>query len=162
MGSIPKGFADPIRKILYVDVSLGFIWTELARASSLARKINLKPRSLVSISHCTIDEVWIKVAKTSQEWNFGLLAVSPKSLFIGFFDYVERRGRISIGTALLVYKQAGFNPQVLITDSLPIYKVVVSYFKTCLHQLCTTHARGKMARIIKDLISSRQRKTSSF
>ena len=103
----------------------------------------------MSISHCTIDKVWIKMAKRSQEWNFGLLAISPKSLFISFFDYIERRGRI--GTPALKYKQAGFNPQVLITDLLPTYRAVASYFKICLHQLCTTHARRDIARIIKNL-----------
>jgi len=87
-----------IRKILYVNVSLGFIYAELTKVSSLAREINFKVRSLVSISHCTVDEVWIKVAKTAQSWNFGLLGVSFKSLFISFFDYVERRDEASIGT----------------------------------------------------------------
>jgi len=131
---------------LYVDVSLGFIYAELTRVSSLAREINSKVRSLVSISHCTVDEVWIKVAKTAQSWNFGLLAVSFKSLFISFFDYVERRDETSLG-----YKEEGFNPYVIVTDLLPTYRTVTSYFKTCLHQLCTTHTRRDIARIIKDL-----------
>jgi len=142
---------DCVCKVLHVDISLGFIYTELTKASFLARRINSKVRSLVNISHCTIDEVWIKVAKTAQNWNFGLLGVSPKSLFISFFDYVERRDEASIGTAVLGYKQTGFNPQVLITDLLPTYRVVASYFKTCLHQLCTIHARRDITRIIKDL-----------
>ncbi|RLE06825.1 hypothetical protein DRJ00_09130 [Candidatus Aerophobetes bacterium] len=86
----------------------------------------------------------------------------PLNLFylLVFFDYIERRGRI--GTPALKYKQAGFNPQVLITDLLPTYRVVASYFKICLHQLCTTHARRDIARIIKNLISLRQRKIGSF
>jgi len=134
-----------------VNVSLGFIYAELTRVSSLAREINSKVRSLVSISHCTVDEIWIKVAKTCQDWNFGLLGVSPKSLFISFFDYVERRDEASIGTAILGYKEEGFNPYVLVTDLLPTYRTVASYFKTCLHQLCTNHARRDIARIIKDL-----------
>lgn len=146
-----RALQDCIRKILYVDVSLGFIYTELTRVSSLAREINFKVRSLVSISHCTIDEVWIKVAKTYQDWNFGLVGVSPKSLFISFFDYVERRDEASIGTAILGYRQEGFNPNVLITDLLPTYRTVAGYFKACLHQLCTTHGRRGIARIIKDL-----------
>lgn len=130
-----RALQDCIRKILYVNVSLGFIYAELTRVSSLAREINSKVRSLVSISHCTVDEIWIKVAKTCQDWNFGLLGVSPKSLFISFFDYVERRDEASIGTAILGYKEEGFNPYVLVTDLLPTYRTVASYFKTCLHGL---------------------------
>jgi len=86
-----RSLKDCLRKILYVDVSLGFIYTELKRIASLARKINSKVKALVNIFHCTIDEVWIKVAKTAQNRNFGLVGVSPKSLFVSFFDYVERR-----------------------------------------------------------------------
>ena len=109
---------------MYVDVSLGFIYAELTRVSSLAREINSKVRSLVSISHCTVDEVWIKVAKTAQSWNFGLLAESFKSLFISFFDYVERRDEASIGTAILRYKEERFNPYVIVTDLLSTYRTL--------------------------------------
>jgi len=94
--------------------------------------------------------MWIKVAKTNQDWNFGLLAVSPKSLFIGFFDYIERRNEASIGS-FLGYKEEGFNPNVLMTDFLPTHRAVAGYFKACLHQLCTTHGRCGIARIVKDL-----------
>ena len=91
------------------------------------------------------------MAKTYQDWNFGLLGVSPKSLFISFFDYVERRDEASIGTAILGYKEEGFNPNVLITDLLPTYRVVADYFKACLHQLCIIHGRRGIARSVKDL-----------
>jgi len=63
---------------------------------------------------------------------------------------VERRDEASIGTAILGCKEEGFNPYVLVTDLLPTYRTVASYFKTCLHQLCTNHARRDIARIIKD------------
>jgi len=114
-----------------VDVSLGFICIKLRRVSFLARKINLKARS--------------------QSWNFGLLAVSSKSLFISFSDYVERRDETGIGIVVLGYREEGFNPHVLISDLFPPYKVVASYFKTCLHQLCITHRRRDIAKMIKDL-----------
>jgi len=64
---------------------LGFIYKELARSSQIAEKINSKISRLVALSHCVMDEVWIKVAKTGEAWNFGFLAVSPESLFISFF-----------------------------------------------------------------------------
>jgi len=41
---------DCIRKILCVDVSLGFIYKELMRVSQIAERINLKVSSLVSFS----------------------------------------------------------------------------------------------------------------
>jgi len=99
--------------------------------------------------------------QNSLKLDFGLLGVSPKSLFISFFDYVERRDEASIGTAIIGYKQEGFNPNILVTALLPTYRTVASYFETCLYQLCTTHARRDIARIIKDLISSRPRRISS-
>jgi len=65
---------------LCVDISLGFIYKEPTRVSQIAERINLKVSSLVSLSHCVMDEVWIKEAKIKEAWNFGLLAASPKSL----------------------------------------------------------------------------------
>jgi len=52
-----------------------------------------------------IDEVWIKVAKTKETWNFGFLAASPKSLFISFFDYVGKRDEPSMGISLFGFYQ---------------------------------------------------------
>ena len=83
--------------------------------------------------------------------SFGLLAVSPKSLFISFFDYVERGDEESWGTAVLGCKQEGFNPHILVTDLLPTYRVVASYFKTYLYQLCTNHARRDITKIFRNL-----------
>jgi len=83
-----RALQDCIHKILCVDLPLGFIYKELTRVSQIAERINLKVSSLVSLSHCVMDEVWIKVTKTKEAWNFGFLATSPKSLFIGFFNYV--------------------------------------------------------------------------
>ena len=48
---------DCIRKVLYVDVSLGFIYSEVARVSQIAERINLKVSSIVNPSHCAMDEV---------------------------------------------------------------------------------------------------------
>jgi len=52
-----------------------------------------------------------------QDKSFGLLAVSFKSLFISFFDCVETWEKISIGTAVLGYKEEGLDPHVLTTES---------------------------------------------
>jgi len=64
-----------------VDVSSGFIYKELTRVAQIAERINLRVSSSVSLSHRVMDEVWIKVARTKETWNFGFLAASPKSLF---------------------------------------------------------------------------------
>jgi len=130
---------------------LGFIYGELRRASQIAGRINLKVSSLVSLSHCVMDEVWIKVARTKEAWNFGFLAVSPKSLFISFFDYMAKRDEVSMGIKVLEHKQKGFNPSVLTSDLLPTYRAISGYFSSCLHQLCTNHARCIIARITKNL-----------
>jgi len=100
-----------------------------------------------------MDEVWIKVARTGEAWNFGFLAVSPKSLFIGFFNYVAKRDEVSMGIKVLEQKEMGFNPSILISDLLPTYRAIAGYFSFCLHQLCTTHARRIISRIIKNLPS---------
>ena len=71
---------------------MGFIYGELRRASQIAERINLRVSSVVSLSYCVIEEIWIKVAKTKEVWNFGFLATSLKSLFISFFDYMAKRG----------------------------------------------------------------------
>jgi len=128
---------DCIHKILYVDVPLGFIYGELARVSQIGERINSKISSLVNLSHCVMDEVWIKVAKTGETWNFGFLAVSPKSLFIGFFNYVARRDEPSMGIKVLEHKERGFNPSILTSDLLSTYRAIAGYFSFCLHQLCT-------------------------
>ena len=86
-----RGLEDCIRKVLCVDMSSGFIYGELRRISQIAERINSKTSSLVSLSHCVRYEVWIKVAKTKEAWNFCFLAASPKYLFIGFFDYMAKR-----------------------------------------------------------------------
>ncbi len=99
-----------------VDVSLGFIYKELTRVSQIAERINLKVSSLVNLSHCVMDEVWIKVARTKETWNFGFLAASPKSLFISFFDYVAKRDEPSMGIKTLEHKGRGFNPSILTSD----------------------------------------------
>jgi len=51
---------------LCVDVSLGFIYGELRRVAQIAERINLKVFSLIDLSHCVMDEVWIKVARTKE------------------------------------------------------------------------------------------------
>jgi len=66
---------------------------------------NLKTSSLVALSHCVMDEVWIKVAKTKEAWNFGFLAASPKSFFISFFDYMAKRDEVSMGIKVLEHKE---------------------------------------------------------
>jgi len=146
-----RALQDCIRKVLYVDVSLGFIYSELTRVSQIAGRINQKLSSVVSLSHCVMDEIWIKVAKTKEAWNFGFLAVSPKSLFISFFDYMAKRDEVSMGIKVLEHKERGFNPSVLTSDLLPTYRAISGYFSNCLHQLCTNHARRIIARIIRDL-----------
>ena len=98
-----------------------------------------------------MDEVWIKVAKTEEAWNFGFLAVSPKSLFISFFDYMAKRDEVSMGIKVLEHKERGFNPSILISDLLSTYRAISGYFSSCLHQLCTNHARRIISRIIKNL-----------
>ncbi|MEA1964743.1 MAG: hypothetical protein U9O41_06415 [Candidatus Aerophobetes bacterium] len=148
-----RALQDCVQKVLYVDVSLGFIYKELARASQIAEKINLKISSLVDLSHCVMDEVWIKVAKTGEAWNFGFLTASPKSLFIGFFTYMAKRDEVSMGIKVLEHKQKGFNPSILISDLLPTYRAIAGYFSVCLHQPCTNHARCIISRIIKNLPS---------
>jgi hypothetical protein len=95
---------------LYVDISLGFIYGELTRVSQVAERINSRVSFLVNLSHCVMDEVWIKVAKTGEVWNFGFLAVSPESLFISFFNYVAKRDEPSMGIKVLEHKERGFNP----------------------------------------------------
>lgn len=67
-------------------------------------RINLKLSSLVNLSHCVMDEVWIKVAKTKEARNFGFLVASPKSFFIGFFNYVAKRDDPSMGIKVLKHK----------------------------------------------------------
>ena len=146
-----RALQDCIRKILCVDVSLGFIYKELTRVSQIAERINLKVSSLVSLSHCVMDEVWIKVTKTKEAWNFGFLAASPKSLFISFFDYVAKRDEPSMGIKVLEHKERGFNPSILTSDLLSTYRAIAGYFSGCLHQFCTNHARRIIARIIRDL-----------
>jgi len=138
-------------------VSLGFIYKELARASQIAEKINSKISSLVDLSHCVMDEVWIKVAKTEETWNFGFLAVSPKSLFISFFDYMAKRDEVSMGVKVLEHKERGFNPSILISDLLPTYRAIAGYFSACLHQFCTNHARRIIAGIIRDFPSEAEK-----
>jgi len=132
-------------------VSLGFIYGELRRVAQIAERINLKTSSLVTLSHCVMDEVWIKVAKTKDAWNFGFLAASPKPLFIGFFDYMAKRDEVSMGIKVLEHKERGFNPFILISDLLLTYRVISGYFSVCLHQLCTIHGRHAIARIIRNL-----------
>jgi len=100
-----------------------------------------------------MDEVWIKVAKTKEAWNFGFLTASPKSLFIGFFAYMTKRDEVSMGIKVLEHKEKGFNPNILTGDLFPTYRIIAGYFKICLHQLCTTHGRRIVARIIRDLPS---------
>jgi len=89
---------------------------------------------LVSLSHCVMDEVWIKVARTKEAWNFGFLAASPKSLFISFFDYVAKRDEPSMGIKVLEHKERGFNPSILTSDLLSTYRAIVGYFSACLHE----------------------------
>jgi len=132
-------------------VSLGFIYGELRRVSQIAERINLKVSSLIDLSHCVMDEVWIKVAKTKEAWNFGFLAASPKSLFISFVDYVAKRDEPSMGIKVLEHKERGFNPSILTSDLLSTYRAIAGYFSGCLHQLCTNHARRIITRIIKGL-----------
>ena len=91
------------------------------------------------------------MAKTKEAWNFGFLAVSPKSLFIGFFNYVAKRDEPSMGIKVLEHKERGFNPCILTSDLLPTYRAIAGYFSGCLHQFCTNHARRIIARIIRDL-----------
>ncbi|MEA1965478.1 MAG: hypothetical protein U9O41_10225, partial [Candidatus Aerophobetes bacterium] len=134
-------------------MSLGFIYGEIRRVSQIAERINLKTSSLVTLSHCVMDEVWIKVAKTKEAWNFGFLAASPRSLFISFFDYMAKRDEVSMGIKVLEHKERGFNPFILISDLLLTYRVISGYFSVCLHQLCTIHGRGAIARIIRNLPS---------
>jgi len=98
-----------------------------------------------------MDEVWIKVARTKEAWNFGFLAASSKSLFISFFDYVAKRDEPSMGIKVLEHKERGFNPSILTSDLLSTYRAIVGYFSACLHQFCTNHARRIIARIIRDL-----------
>ena len=134
-------------------MSLGFIYGELGRVSQIAERINLKASSLINLSHCVMDEVWIKVAKTKETWNFGFLAASPKSLFIDFFAYMTKRDEVSMGIKVLEHKEKGFNPNILTSDLLSTYRIITGYFEICLHQLCTTHGRRIVARIIRDLPS---------
>jgi len=98
-----------------------------------------------------MDEVWIKVAKTKETWNFGFLAAFPKSLFISFFNYVAKRDEPSMGIKVLEHKGRGFNPSIFTSDLLSTYRAIAGYFSGCLHQLCTNHARRIIARIIRDL-----------
>ena len=140
-----------IQKVLCVEVSLGFIYGELRRASQIAERVNLRVSSVVSLSYCVIEEIWIKVAKTKEVWNFGFLATSLKSLFISFFDYMAKRDEVSMGIKVLEHKERGFNLSILISDLLPTYRAISGYFSACLHQLCTNHARRVITRIIRDL-----------
>lgn len=71
-----------------------------------------------------MDEVWIKVAKTKEAWNFGFLTASPKSLFISFFDYMAKRDEVSMGIKVLEHKERGFNPSILISDLLSTYRAI--------------------------------------
>jgi len=80
-----------IQKVLCVDVSLGLIYKELTRVSQIAERINLKVSPLVSLSHCVMDEVWIRVAK---------------------------RDEPSMGIKVLEHKGRGFNPSILTSDLL--------------------------------------------
>jgi len=88
---------------------------------------------LVSLSHCVMDEVWIKVARTKEAWNFGFLAASSKSLFISFFDYVAKRDEPSMGIKTLEHKGRGFNPSILTSGLLSTYRAIAGYFSGCLH-----------------------------
>jgi len=115
-----RALQDYIRKILYIDVSLGFIYGELARASQIAERINLRASFLVNLSHCVRDKVWIKMARIREAWNFGFLAVSPKSLFIGFFDYMARRDEVSMGIKVLEHKEKRFGPPLLTSIFCPL------------------------------------------
>ena len=124
-----------------VDISLGFTYGELRRVAQIAERINLKVSSLVSLSHCVMDEVW----------NFGFLAASPKSLFISFFNYVAKRDEPSMGIKVLEHKGRGFNPSILTSDLLSTYRAISGYFSGCLHQFCTNHARRIIAKIIRGL-----------
>ena len=102
-------------------------------ASQIAEKINLKVSSLVSLSHCAMGEVWIKVARTKEAWNFGFLAASPKSLFISFFNYVVKEDEVSMGIKVLESKEKGLKPSILTSGLLPTYRGVAGYFSGCLH-----------------------------
>jgi len=56
-----------------------------------------------------------------------------------------------MGIEILEYKETGFSPSFLISDRLPTYRAISGYFSSCLHQLCTNHARRIISRIIRDL-----------
>jgi len=64
---------------------------------------------------------------------------------------MAKRDEVSIEIKVLEYKERGFNPSILISDLLPIYRAIAGYFSACLHQLCTNHTRRIIARTIRDL-----------
>jgi len=67
------------------------------------------------------------------------------------FDYMANRDEVSMGIKVLEHKERGFNPSILISDLLPTYRAIAGSFSSCLHQLCTTHGRRIVSRIIRNL-----------
>lgn len=48
-------------------------------------------------------------------------------------------------------KESRFDLGVLASDLLAIYKMIARYFKACLHEICTDHARRNIAKTTKNL-----------
>ena len=91
------------------------------------------------------------MARTEEAWNFGFLAVSSKSLFISFFDYVARRDELSMGIKVLEHKERGFNPSILTSDLLFTYRELPATLAVVYTGFRTNHARHIISRIIRDL-----------
>lgn len=116
-----------------MKISTGFICKQLKLASEKAREINRRIRKLVNISHCVMDEVWIKVVKVSKNWTYGFLRANPKSLFIWGLDFVDKREEATMGVRVDEDRMDGLNPRIMTSDLLNIYRNIVKDFKDTLH-----------------------------